>query len=870
MGNRKQAVILTNGLKRVINRFRERAGDRQEDEARYERLLNALPEPILIHAEQKIVYVNPALCGLLDMQTQDQLAGKPMAAIVHPDYRDDVMSRNCFDIKELRLAGMTGRIIDVEVTVIPVTYRGKPSRQVMFKDITRHQQAVEALRESEERYRSLVEFSPESIVVHSEGAIVYINPAGAQLVGASGPEEMMGRSILDYVHPKNKHMLATRYRKFVKLGKPSRLVEFKLILKDGKEIDVEAKAVPITYFGKRVVQLLIRDISNRKRAERNKQESEQRHISLLQHNPDAVFMYSKHGNCLEANPAAEEITGYSRAELLRTRPVDKQQTDKASHHFKKALEGESQTFELTILHKDGHPVDLSIKNVPIIINDEVEGIYSIAKDITEAKRAEKELRSTKELLESFVNHTADGIVFVDLQGRVLRVNKAFEKLHGWTEQEVMGRKLPMTPELLLEEAKRLHQKVISGEEVRGLETQKLRKDGSMFDASVTLSPIKDTEGNVVAIVGVERDISERKRMEEAIRESEAKYRLIAENMTDLIAIVDLRGEVQYVSPSSRLILGCDPETLIGDTFFSLVHPDDLEEMMLQFDEMLETQSKSQFEFRANHKNGYWVVLEAHAMPVINPEDQVEMIVVVARDITDRKKTEEILRRTEKLSVVGQLAAGVAHEIRNPLTSLKGFIQLLKSRSNENQHYYEIMLSELERINQIVGEFMLIAKPQSSHFQQRDVLVILQDVISLLDTQAIISNVQIKTEFVLGNPMIHCDENQLKQVFINLLKNAIEAMPHGGEIVVAAFSREHRQLGIRFIDQGVGITKEKIPQLGEPFYTTKEKGTGLGLMVCHKIIAAHKGNIHIESGLNTGTTVEVVLPVTQHPEAAAAK
>jgi signal transduction histidine kinase len=214
-------------------------------------------------------------------------------------------------------------------------------------------------------------------------------------------------------------------------------------------------------------------------------------------------------------------------------------------------------------------------------------------------------------------------------------------------------------------------------------------------------------------------------------------------------------------------------------------------------------------------------------------------------------------------VVGQLAAGVAHEIRNPLTALKGFMQLLHQNADENRKYFEIMLTELERINYIVGEFMVLSKPHNQQqLQDHDIHVILMSIIPILESQAILHNVIIRVDPVQDLPRVKCDVNQIKQVLINLMKNAIEAMPNGGTVTVR-FEKDmpRRELVVYIEDQGEGMPPELLERLGEPFLTTKEKGTGLGLMVCYKIIQAHGGTISFGSTPGEGTCVKLVLPAS---------
>lgn len=233
-------------------------------------------------------------------------------------------------------------------------------------------------------------------------------------------------------------------------------------------------------------------------------------------------------------------------------------------------------------------------------------------------------------------------------------------------------------------------------------------------------------------------------------------------------------------------------------------------------------------------------------------------VVTFKDITEKKKTEELIHNSDKLKAVGQLAAGIAHEIRNPLTSLKGFLQLTQSDVDQKQEYYKIMKEELNRIEIILSELLLLAKPQAAVYEQKDVRILLLNVITLLDTQAIMSNVQIQSKFHSDGLFINCDPNQMKQVFINLIKNAIEAMTEGGEVIVEA-SRQNDTITIEVVDQGAGIPEEKLGMLGQPFFSTKEKGTGLGLMVSYSIIENHQGKVSVHSRVGEGTTFTVTLP-----------
>ncbi|WJV28800.1 ATP-binding protein [Rossellomorea sp. AcN35-11] len=244
------------------------------------------------------------------------------------------------------------------------------------------------------------------------------------------------------------------------------------------------------------------------------------------------------------------------------------------------------------------------------------------------------------------------------------------------------------------------------------------------------------------------------------------------------------------------------------------------------------------------------------------------------DITERIHNEEELIEmnetlaieSQKLSVAGQLAAGIAHEVRNPLTSINGFLQLLRDDADEKtKEYLGIVFSEIKRIELVLSELLILAKPQSVTYKKINIIETLDHVARLLNTNAILYNIEILTDFHERELYIRGDENQLKQVFINLIKNAIEAMPHGGTITVMACMISKNKVQLTFKDEGVGMKKETLDKLGEPFFTTKTKGTGLGLTICLRILRDHGADIGVQSEQGEGTTFHITLDGVQASE-----
>jgi two-component system, sporulation sensor kinase A len=581
--------------------------------------------------------------------------------------------------------------------------------------------------------------------------------------------------------------------------------------------------------------------------------------------PDLLCIKSETGELLYVNDAASELFVGERfagpnlvagTDRYRQSLCGCQETDRLVFQT-----GEPLRRVEVFAQPDGSERYFDMVKVPVVdALTQYAAILVLGRDITDQKRAELDGLATKELLESFLQQTPDAISLMDVNGRVLRVNQASEIIFGYSEEELINRPLPFIPPHLQEEADYYHQQVLNGKRIIGLETIRFHKNGRPLHVSLSMAPIYDDEGKVIGIAGSARDITERKRVEHRLRVSEAKYRLIAENMTDMICIFEENGTVTYVSPSHESILGY-PLDRYKQVYscLELIHPEDLESVRQAFATIRQSGGLAAIEYRFLHSGGHWVHLESRCKPIVDETGRLISFMIVSRDITEKKRAEELLRQSDMLSAVGQLAAGIAHEIRNPLTALRGFIQLMQS-SAEDERYCGIMLSELDRINLIVSELLLLAKPQAVKYQQRQVGTILKNVLSLLDSQAILNDIQIHAWIEEKLPPITCEENQLKQVFINLFKNAIEAMPNGGDLRVEAEALDEGKVRIRIKDTGCGIDPEQIPRLGEPFYTTKEKGTGLGLMVSHKIIEEHGGSITITSEPEKGTTVDVILPV----------
>ncbi|MDM5315411.1 PAS domain S-box protein [Fictibacillus sp. b24] len=502
---------------------------------------------------------------------------------------------------------------------------------------------------------------------------------------------------------------------------------------------------------------------------------------------------------------------------------------------------------------------LSVTIAPILdAYNRLENLVLTIIDNHKLKVTEKELNRSQERFYSLVDSLEDTVFTLDHNFVHTGIYGRWMKKHGVKPSYFLGKTIrEVFGDAIAEGQEQACHLVLQGKS-QIYEWSNVR-DGERLYYQAILSPIKNDLGQVEGIVGVSRDITESKRMELGLRESEERFRQFAENAKDVFWMQDYgTRELLYISKAYEQIW--DTESATFESVFTDVHPED-KEAVEGFIHII-AQSESQIEYRIQSKNKKVRWIRTRAFPITNDQNEVYRIAGISEDITELKEKEELLRKSDKLTVVGELAAGIAHEIRNPLTSIKGFVQLMKPDMDDL--HSEIILSEMDRIESIITEFLVLAKPhQETFFQQRNVNEFIKQSITLLDSEANLNNVQFETHF-MNVPQILCEGNQIKQVIINVIKNAIESMHSGGTIFVETGSYDEGYVFIKVTDQGVGISEERLARLGEPFYSNKEKGIGLGLMVSLKIIENHHGNITFESILDIGTTVTILLPTKLLP------
>lgn len=328
-----------------------------------------------------------------------------------------------------------------------------------------------------------------------------------------------------------------------------------------------------------------------------------------------------------------------------------------------------------------------------------------------------------------------------------------------------------------------------------------------------------------------------------------------------VLVVDQEFRLVDISDMACHILGIDRQSSLGFPMEEVFRSVPKEHRLVQRTLLDGVLVRSHAVSWTNNRQRYELLMDSNL--IRDPLGQVVGAYVIFKDVTNLRSLEQQVQRSDRLAMIGQIAAGTAHEIRNPLTSIKGFLQVLnrtfhQSGMEREEGYTDLMLAEIDRINELVNEFLLLSKPKNVTFDKIDISSVLRDILPIINNQAVLHNVTIQYQSVYQIPKIIADRELLKQVFINLCKNGIEAMTQGGTLtIIEKIDARARKVHVEVQDSGAGIPAYLIDKIFDPFFTTKDSGTGLGLSVCQRIIHDIGGSIRVSSkGFGTTFTVSV--------------
>jgi two-component system NtrC family sensor kinase len=502
----------------------------------------------------------------------------------------------------------------------------------------------------------------------------------------------------------------------------------------------------------------------------------------------------------------------------------------------------------------------------MIRDNEVHGVTVLARDITAMKRSEARFTELFETLQ-------EGIYIVTPEDKILEVNPALVNMLGYrSKEELLSKKVT---DIFVDEIQRtaVAREVSREASPQGREITLRRKDGRPVYCLNTASAVRDTNGRVVRFQGALVDITERRAIEKQLHQQQEFARRLIDSFPDLIFVVDPERRYTFVSPRFKEVLGYEPSEVIGLTFGERSHSDDRPAMIALFDDLIAgKQNFASIEVRSRHKQGEWRSLKCNFSPLFNEAGKIEGVVISGRDVTEVKRLESQLIQAEKLAAMGQMLAGVAHELNNPLTAILGASELLRDRQgvdDNTKRQLEMTHRQARRAARIVQNLLEFSRPASPQKKALDLNLVIDRTLQLHEHSLRRNNVEVEFQSVPGFPLIVGDANQLIQIFLNLISNAEQAIREvrqSGRIQIRLGHTGNRVFAT-VQDDGVGIKPEALPKLFDPFFTTKRPGggTGLGLSICMSIVREHGGNIEASSLPAGGAAFTVSLPIAS-PEA----
>ena len=495
--------------------------------------------------------------------------------------------------------------------------------------------------------------------------------------------------------------------------------------------------------------------------------------------------------------------------------------------------------------------------VPVYQHGRVVEIIVSISDISLIKDIQRKLIESEQKYKSIVKYSPDNIYMVDTKGIIQEVNPAVKRQWNNISPYMIGSHFSeFIAKGSKETAVNQFEVALRGEASRFVTTFE-NGEGGKSHVAVTNIPIR-VKDEVIGIYGFGQDITEKLKMEVELKEAKELLEAYFEHAGDGIALLDPEGKVLKVNQQFEDMFGWMKDEITGREI-TFLHQED---QVGQFKQNLTTVKAGKrikdYETVRYRKDGSPVEIAFNMNPILNDDGNLIGISAIIRDLSEKKRNEDLLKKSEQLAMIGQLAAGVAHEIRNPLTTLKGFLQLMKENA-EDDFYLGVIQGELDRIEIITNEFLALAKPRAVKFSLTSLTTLLTSSVEFIKMECLKQGVDVR--FSVEEAEIDCDPHQMKQVILNVMKNALEAMPNGGLLNVH-LEKEDGYGKISIQDNGSGIPPERMKHLGEPFYSTKEKGTGLGLMICQKIIKEHHGSLSIQSNVSEGTTVTILLPIAK--------
>ena len=764
---------------------------------------------------------------------------------------------------------------------------------------------TEQLQNSEEKYRRITDNMGDIVIeLDSQGNIKYISPSHLKLFGKKY-ESRIGVSAFDDIHPEDLDRVVTQFMEGLRT-KTDRESDYRYRHADGHYIWIRSLGHAIFNDAGELSSIIItsQEITARKQAEQALQKSEANYKQLFDNSPAGIYQIDfRTGKLLKANDIICEYFGCSQEEITSINPNDiltNESRQLLLERAKKMKSGEkiTENTEFEIVDKDGKSRWLQLNNKYIYDSGNIIGSDVVAHDITERKLMEKEMQESETKFRTIFEAFEDVYFETEMNGNITVISPSVYKVTGWKPEELIGHSAILfypNPE----DRSVILTAILNNGHVNDYELNLVMRDSSQVVASLSAHLAYDSSGTAIRMIGTLRDITERKRAENELHESENKYRQLIENSHDIIYTINLEGIFTFVSPSWTKNIGHLEREVVGKPFQTFIHPDDFGRLKMILQQSIEKSERSvNVEYRAQHADGSWRWYNTNSIPLKDKDGTIIGFEGSASDITERKQAEEkmivmnrqmevTMERANKMAFQAELGtiaknrflANMSHEIRTPLSGLIGMTGLLLDTplTDKQRRYAEKINTSGEALLEVLNDILDYSKIEAGKMTYEripfSVEKVIDEVVKVFGPRATEKVISLSSTIdpelptaLLGSPQ------HLTQIISNLIGNAVKFTSIGKIEIAVRVQKQNAtdvELAISVRDTGIGMTKAGLSKLFQAFSqadsstTRRFGGTGLGLAISKQLVELMGGTIQVESTPGSGSvfTVSISFPIT---------
>ena len=736
------------------------------------------------------------------------------------------------------------------------------------------------LQEVTKRLEKIAEMGDDGIIVFDEDyKIGFANTVASELTGYS-KERLVGMDFRQLLSEQDIGYLDQMHSEVGADESKRVCTEMEVLTEKGLRRDAEV-CITIAKKEKGGVQTYgyLRDVTERKRMEREIREATKRFEKIAEMGEDGVIVFDEDSRIEFANQMASEIMGFPKDQILGREFFSL--IGKRDEEFLEEMVmrgeglGQKVCTEMSLHTSPGQVKETEVCIAPTRSEDGRIKTYAYIRDITERKKFEKDLRESEEKYRNLFERVRHGLFISSKEGHFLDCNQAMWGLLGYQDKEEFL-KIDIVKDLYVnpEDRKTFMELVEKLGFIKDFDVEFKKKNGERITVLLTATAKRDEKGTIIGYEGLNIDITDRKKMEKELKEANDFLMNLIESSVDGIIVTDMKGDILIFNKGAEDLLGYKSEEVVGKMNIRSIYQLGVAKEVMEklrspdFGGVGKLTSLPIFHRR---KDGEMIEGDLSASLIYNEKGNEIASVGIFKDLRERLKMERELReiqqallQSEKLAAMGRLTSQIAHELNNPIYGIMNTLELLKTEippENKRRRILELSLSEIQRLSEMLRNMLSFSKPEEEKRRPVKIDELIEGILLVMEKQMKESNIQVEASFDSDIPEVMASTNQMRQVMLNILKNAKEAMPKGGTLTVRT-AREGNKVLITTQDTGIGIPEEIRDKIFEAFFTTKQKvkGVGLGLSVCYGIIKDHGGEIKVESEEGKGTTFTISLPI----------